>query len=89
MLETCKGLESWLVNVLLGVREGLDRDFMTLLLETSWRLVRDFLETCYRGLRDVLETCEIPARKLQPFAPVVRLAIFKLDSRVFSKFITH
>ena len=48
--------------VLLRIREGLDRDFITLLLETSWRLVRDFLETCYTLLRDVLEKCEILVR---------------------------
>ena len=42
------------------------------------RIFRDLLQTFKRCLRNIRNTCKKPARKLQPFATVVRLVIFCL-----------
>ena len=60
------------------------------LSDYSQRLERDFfkvfldLKTCTRLLRNIqnhVRSCKKPVRKQQPFAPVVRLAIFLFERR--------
>ena len=51
-----------------------------MLVTSCKRLFRDLLQSFKIGFRNMRNTCKKPARKLQPFAPVVRLAIFKLQN---------
>ena len=63
-------------RVFLGARTRLHELVVSNFLKACKRLVTDLLQTFKKCLRNIKDSCKQPVKKSQPFAPVVRLAIF-------------